>query len=68
METWCAENSIQVIRKIAFDSEIVTAMINCQSITEWRPESESSKEMIRIWNKVINDNNAVEVNKSINFS
>jgi MinD superfamily P-loop ATPase len=55
IESWCAENSVQVIGKIAFDPEIVTAMINCQSITEWKPESETSKEIIRIWNQVATD-------------
>jgi MinD superfamily P-loop ATPase len=55
IESWCVENNIQVIGKIAFDPEIVTAMINCQSITEWKPESETSKEIIRIWKQVKTD-------------
>jgi MinD superfamily P-loop ATPase len=55
IESWCVENSIQVIGKIAFDPEIVTAMINCQSITEWKPESETSQEIISIFNKIFND-------------
>lgn len=55
IESWCFENNIQVIGKIAFDPEIVTAMINCQSITEWSLESETSKEIIRIWKQVTTD-------------
>lgn len=68
IESWCVENDKPVIGKIAFDVEIVTAMINCQSITEWKPQSETSKEIIRIWKQVINDEKSVEVNKSIDFS
>jgi hypothetical protein len=30
----------------------VEAMINCQSITEWKPESKVSKEIIRIWKQI----------------
>lgn len=52
IESWCVENNIPVIGKIAFDPEIVTAMINCQSITEWMPESETSKEINSIYNKI----------------
>jgi MinD superfamily P-loop ATPase len=54
IEKWCVENNIQVIGKIAFDPEIVAAMINCQSIIEWRPESVASKEIISIYNKIFN--------------
>ena len=52
IESWCAENNISVAGKIPFDKEIVEAMINCQSINEWKPESEVSKEIIRIWKQV----------------
>ena len=52
IESWCAENNIPVAGKIPFDEQIVEAMINCQSITEWKPESEVSKEIIRIWKQI----------------
>jgi MinD superfamily P-loop ATPase len=55
IEGWCVENSIPVVGKIAFDEQIVAAMINCQSIIEWRPESEASKEIIRIHKKIFNE-------------
>ncbi len=54
IERWCAENDIQVAGKILFDEQIVEAMINCQSITEWKPESKTSKEIISIYNKIVN--------------
>jgi len=52
IESWCIENNIPVAGKIPFDEQIVEAMINCQSITEWKPESEASKEIIRIWKQI----------------
>jgi MinD superfamily P-loop ATPase len=52
---WCSDKKIKVIGKIPFDAAIVDAMINCKSIVEYRPSSETSKEIINIW-KTINTN------------
>ncbi len=52
---WCFDMKIPVIGKIIFDTKIVEAMLNCQSIVEWLPETESSKEIINIWNKLFNN-------------
>jgi MinD superfamily P-loop ATPase len=52
IKNWCKENNIPVIGRIAFDTQIVEAMIHCQSIVEWMPESETSKEIISIYNTV----------------
>jgi len=50
IERWCSDNDIPLIGRIAFDPQIVEAMINCKSIIEWKPESETSKEIISIYN------------------
>ena len=55
IESWCVENNIPVVGKIPFDPEIVMAMINCQSIVEWKPESETSKGIFSIYLKILND-------------
>lgn len=52
INNWCNENNIPVLGKIPFDAQIVEAMINCQSIVEWKPESEPSKEIISIYNTI----------------
>ncbi|MFA5419985.1 MAG: P-loop NTPase [Bacteroidales bacterium] len=52
---WCSEAGIPVIGKIPFDEKIVEAMLYCQSITEWAPESEVSKEIHSIYKQVLND-------------
>ncbi len=54
IEGWCDENNIPVVGRIAFDPEIIMAMINCQSITEWMPKTETGKEIISIYNKIFN--------------
>jgi len=52
IENWCKENNIPVIGRIAFDAQIVEAMINCQSIVEWKPESETSRDIISVYNTI----------------
>jgi len=49
---WCFDRKIALLGKIPFDPDIVEAMLHCKSIVEWLPESETSKEIITIWNKV----------------
>jgi len=49
---WCAARHISVVGKIPFDEGVVEAMLHCKSIVEWLPQSEVSKEIITIWNKV----------------
>jgi len=55
IEEWCLVRNISLPGKIGFDQDIVEAMVNCKSIVEWKPESKTSKEIITIWNNVIND-------------
>lgn len=43
IEMYCAENNVLVIAKIPFDPQVVQAMVNCQSIVEFAPESEVTK-------------------------
>jgi MinD superfamily P-loop ATPase len=49
---WCAVRRIPVAGKIPFDENVVEAMLHCKSIVEWLPQSEVSKEIMTIWNKV----------------
>lgn len=52
IEEWSAQNKIPIIGKIKFDAQIVEAMINCKSIVEWDPESETVNEIKNIWNQI----------------
>jgi MinD superfamily P-loop ATPase len=55
IESWCNQQNIPVIGKLLFYAPVVHAMLKCKSITEWLPESEVSKEIHNIYNKVFND-------------
>jgi len=43
IEAWCKENQLDIAGRIPFDPAVVEAMVNCKSITEWAPESETAK-------------------------
>jgi MinD superfamily P-loop ATPase len=43
IESWCNENQLDIAGRIPFDPAVVEAMVNCKSITEWAPESETAK-------------------------
>lgn len=54
IEDWCKVFHIPVLGKIPFDRQMVEAMINCRSITEWSPDSSTSLEIKNIWKKINN--------------
>ncbi|MGQ8336128.1 nucleotide-binding protein [Sunxiuqinia sp. A32] len=50
---WCDKMQTPVIGKVPFDKTVVDAMVNCQSIIDWKPDSEISNEIKKIWNKLM---------------
>jgi MinD superfamily P-loop ATPase len=53
---WCDKNEIGVAGMLPFDPKVVESMVSGKSITEYLPDSEISKKIIKIWNKILNDN------------
>jgi len=51
IENYCLENKIKMIGKIPFDSTVIEAVNNCQSIYYY-PQSPSGKAVKQIWNLV----------------
>ena len=49
---WCNQMNIPVLGQLPFDHQVVTAMVNCKSITEWMPDAPVSVEITRIWNHI----------------
>ncbi len=49
IESLCKEAGIGMIGKIPFDPQVVEAMTHSKSITEWAPDSATSKEVSKIW-------------------
>ncbi len=54
IEDWCIHNSVIVAGMLPFDRQITEAMIEAKSIIEFNPESEISKKIITIWNRIVN--------------
>ncbi len=52
IENYCIENNIEIAAKIPFDKIFVKAMINQQSIVEFEPDSEISKIIKSVWEKI----------------
>ena len=53
-EEWCIGNNVNVAGMLPFDRQITEAMIEAKSIIEFNPESEISKKIITIWNRIVN--------------
>ncbi len=56
IEKWCAEQNFPVVGKINFYAPVVHAMLRCNSIIEFAPHSEVSKEIIKIYHSVLRTN------------
>ncbi len=54
IEDWCIHNNVTVAGMLPFDSQITEAMIEAKSIIEFNPESEISKKIVTIWNRIVN--------------
>jgi MinD superfamily P-loop ATPase len=50
---YCLENKVDLAGKLPFDSLVVEAMVNCQSILEWAPDSEMTNEIRKIFKTII---------------
>ncbi|MDD3063519.1 MAG: ATP-binding protein [Massilibacteroides sp.] len=49
LETYCQGKAIPVIGKLPFDPLMVEAMLNCQSVTDFAPDSVLSQELKKIY-------------------
>jgi len=54
IEEWCAGKNVYVAGMLPFDRQITEAMIGSKSINEFNPESETSKNIRAIWNRIVN--------------
>lgn len=52
IEDFCNDNSIEVVGKIPYSKEFTQAMIAEKSVVEFLPESEVSKNIIKMWEKI----------------
>lgn len=54
IEEWCAGKNVYVAGMLPFDRQITEAMIGSKSINEFNPESETSKTIKAIWDRIVN--------------
>ncbi|MDD2563081.1 MAG: P-loop NTPase [Salinivirgaceae bacterium] len=52
IEDLCVHLNINLAGKLPFDKKFVSAMINCQSIVEYAPESDVSKKIAQVFEKI----------------
>ncbi len=52
IEAWCNESGVPFLGRLAFDEAVVQAMVECKSIVEWKPESETAHVIKDIWEKL----------------
>jgi MinD superfamily P-loop ATPase len=53
VEDYCRSINVDIIGKLPFSSEVVMAMVNCQSITEWAPYSVITQLLKKAYGKII---------------
>jgi MinD superfamily P-loop ATPase len=53
IENYCNANEVELVAKLAFDRVVVDAMLNCQSVVEFAPESAFSKALNSCFLKII---------------
>jgi len=56
IKEWCRQNKITIAGKLPFDKNVVEAMVRAKSITEYDKDLYISKEIRKIWNKILKTN------------
>ncbi|MGD9995219.1 MAG: ATP-binding protein [Salinivirgaceae bacterium] len=54
IEAWCQDVHVPVVGKLPFNSQVVQAMVNCQSIMEYDATSDFALGIQSAYNKIIN--------------
>lgn len=55
IEEYCKKESIKIAGRPIFDSKVVEAMVNCQSIIEYAPKSDFATEIESAFKMILND-------------
>ncbi|MEN8117977.1 MAG: P-loop NTPase [Bacteroidota bacterium] len=54
VEDYLAENEIEILGRLPFDSKMVESMVHEKTIIEYAPDDNISKELQIVWNKITN--------------
>jgi len=52
IEDYCRSINVEIIGKLPFNREVVDAMVNCKSITEWNPDSVITQQVKKAFSKI----------------
>ena len=52
---FCEKNGVEVAGKIPFDPLVTEAMVAGKTVVEYSPESEVSREIVKLWDRVFNN-------------
>jgi MinD superfamily P-loop ATPase len=53
IEEYCQAHHFEIVGRIPYASSVTEAMINGEPVTEFRPESSASKEIINVWRNIL---------------
>ncbi|MGQ9846899.1 MAG: ATP-binding protein, partial [Bacteroidales bacterium] len=53
IKNWCEKQNVSIAGELPFDEQVVNALVNCQSIVEFLPDSDLSKLISLIWKKIL---------------
>jgi len=53
IEEFCAKNGVKIAGKISFDPIVTEAMVLGKPVLEYSPESEISKEIKEVWERIL---------------
>lgn len=53
IENWCQQEGILLVGNLPFDDEVVKAMVNLKTISEWALDGKTTFELEKIWNNII---------------
>lgn len=55
IKNWCEKQNISIAGELPFDAQVVNALVNCQSIVEFAPDSEIAIEIRSVFNKITHE-------------
>ena len=55
IEVLCQKEELEVLARVPFNRDFVDAMVNQKTVVEYAPDSDLSKTLKRVWNRLEND-------------
>ncbi len=56
IEEYCQNHDVQIVAHLPYDNRVVDAMVSCMSMTEYAPETDFSKSIQMVFNRILYGN------------